>query len=112
MTDAIPVPRVTFVNHQGERLVVEAVVGESVMRTAKRQGIPGIRGDCGGFMQCATCHVYVDESDRAVLPPMSEVEDEMLDGTVCDREAGSRLSCQLPVGPDTDLHVRLPERQL
>jgi len=109
---SVKLPRVTFTNHLGETLVVEAHVGESVMQTAKRHRIPGIRADCGGFMQCATCHVYVDETDLEGLPPLSAAEDELLDGTVCDREEASRLSCQLPIGPDTDLHVTLPERQI
>lgn len=109
--DGVDVPRVTFTNHAGETLTVSAGVGDSVMETAKRQHVPGIRGDCGGFMMCATCHVYVTD-DLAALPPVSAEEDEMLDGTVCERAANSRLSCQLKIQPDSDIHVTLPERQL
>ena len=108
----VPVPRVTFTNAAGETLCVDAHVGESVMQVAKRHEIPGIRADCGGFMQCATCHVYVDEADRASLPPLGEDEDEMLEGTAADRLDGSRLSCQLSVDERTDLHVSIPARQL
>ncbi len=111
-TDETPLPRVTFTNQAGETITVDAHAGESVMQTAKRHRVPGIRADCGGFMMCATCHVYVDAADLADLPPVGEIEDEMLDGTVCDRAENSRLSCQLPVGPGTDLHVTLPERQI
>jgi len=111
MSDEVPVPRITFTNHLGESIVVDAHVGQSVMETAKRHRVPGIKGECGGFMLCATCHVYVNEDQLAGLPPVSDVEDEMLDGTVCDRLPNSRLSCQLPIEADTDLAVTLPERQ-
>lgn len=112
MVDETSVPRVTFIDHLGETIVVDARVGDSVMATAKRHGIPGIRGDCGGFMQCATCHVYVDERDLADLPSMEEDEDDMLSGAAADRAPNSRLSCQLVIGPESDLRVTLPDRQL
>ncbi|HEX7740550.1 MAG TPA: 2Fe-2S iron-sulfur cluster-binding protein [Marmoricola sp.] len=110
--DDVPLPRVTFTNHEGETLTVDARVGESVMQVAKRHGIPGIRAECGGFMNCATCHVYVDPADVAGLPLLSDMEDEMLDGTAADRLDGSRLSCQLPVEETMDLHLTIPDRQL
>lgn len=109
--DEVAVPRVRFTNAAGEELTVDARTGESVMQVAKRHGIPGILADCGGFMNCATCHVYVDEADLADLPPVSDLEDEMLDGTASDRRGNSRLSCQLPVTESTDLHVTIPDRQ-
>lgn len=107
-----PVPRVTFTDHLGDTIVVDARVGDSVMATAKRHGIPGIRGDCGGFMQCATCHVYVDERNLDGLPPVSDDEDDMLEGAAADRHDNSRLSCQIVIGPESDLRVTLPDRQL
>lgn len=108
-----PPPRVTFVDRNGDSLTVPAEVGSSVMQTAKSHRVPGIRGDCGGFMNCATCHVYVlDGSDLADLPPVSPQEDVMLDGTVSERLENSRLSCQLPITETTDLRVKLPDRQV
>lgn len=109
--DEVAIPRVTFTDHAGDTLVVPAVVGASVMETAKRNRVPGIRGDCGGFMMCATCHVYVSD-DLANFPPVSDEEDEMLDGTVCDRAENSRLSCQLRIQDTSDIHVTLPARQI
>ncbi len=108
----VPPPRVTFVDRAGDTITVAGLVGDSVMQTAKRHGIPGIRGDCGGFLMCATCHVYVDEGHLEGLPPISDIEDEMLDGTASTRSAYSRLSCQLPIEDETDLRVSLPPRQL
>ena len=47
-------------------------------------------------------------------PPISDLEDEMLDCTVCPRENNSRLSCQLYVNEEDaePLSVSIPERQL
>ncbi|QIG80752.1 2Fe-2S iron-sulfur cluster-binding protein [Stakelama tenebrarum] len=68
---------------------------ENVMTLARREGVPGIPGDCGGFMACATCHVYIaPEWREAVGPPASEEEDEMLD-LAGERRPESRLGCQI-----------------
>ena len=57
-------PRVTFVQPDGERRVVEVPVGVSVMKAAVNNGVPGIVAECGGSCMCATCHVYVDRGRR------------------------------------------------
>lgn len=103
-------PKVTYVQPDGTEMIVDAEAGASVMRTAVSSGVPGIVAECGGSAMCATCHVYVDPRDRAALPEMLAVEDEMLDCTAAEREAGSRLSCQLPVS--ADIRVRIPETQV
>jgi 2Fe-2S ferredoxin len=105
-------PVITFTSHDGETTVVEGAAGDSVMQTAVRNGVPGIVGECGGVLSCATCHVFVDEADLDRLPPMSEQEDELLDGAADDRRPNSRLSCQLVLGGELgDLHVTTPEFQ-
>lgn len=105
-------PTVTFTDSQGEQRTVEAAAGDSVMETAVRNGVPGIVAECGGSLSCATCHVLVDPQDLGHLPPMGDMEDEMLYGTTEDRRENSRLSCQLPVTEGTDLHVTTPETQV
>ncbi|HTY72515.1 MAG TPA: 2Fe-2S iron-sulfur cluster-binding protein [Actinomycetes bacterium] len=105
-------PRITYTDDSGASRVVEGSAGDSVMETAVRHGVPGIVGECGGSLSCATCHVFVDDADLAGLAPMSEMEDEMLYGTAVDRRENSRLSCQLKLGPDTDLHVTTPRTQV
>jgi ferredoxin, 2Fe-2S len=105
-------PTVTFTDHEGAQRVVDATAGDSVMETAVRNGVPGIVAECGGSLSCATCHVFVDERDLGQLPPMEDMEDEMLYGTTEDRRENSRLSCQLPVTEETDLHVTTPETQV
>jgi 2Fe-2S ferredoxin len=103
-------PRVTFVQPDGERRVVEVPVGVSVMKAAVMGGVPGIVAECGGSCMCATCHVYV--VSEAALPPLSADEDEMLDVTAAERRPTSRLSCQLVVTEDVEeLVVDIPETQ-
>jgi 2Fe-2S ferredoxin len=93
--------------------VANADLGLSVMQTALNEGIDGIVAECGGALVCATCHVYVDEQFRALLPPIGPMEDALLDGVASERREGSRLSCQLILSEALDgLRVELPEAQL
>ena len=103
---------VHFTDHAGETRTIEANVGDSVMETAVRNGVPGIVAECGGSLSCATCHVFVKEDQYDSLPPMEDMEDEMLWGAAVDREDCSRLSCQIEVTEDMDLSVTIPETQV
>lgn len=104
--------KLVYTAHDGSSTTLEVDTGESVMQAATRNGVPGITGECGGVLSCATCHVFVDPDDLQKLPAMSESENEMLEGTAVDREPNSRLSCQLVASDDLDtLHVTTPEYQ-
>ncbi len=105
-------PQITYTEHTGESRTVEGTPGDSVMETAVRNGVPGIVAECGGSLSCATCHVIVDPEDFAELPPMEEMEDEMLYGAAVDRTETSRLSCQIRLTEGMDLHVTTPETQV
>jgi 2Fe-2S ferredoxin len=103
---------VTYISHTGNTQQVAVPIGDSVMEGAISNGIEGIVAECGGACQCATCHVYVDESFLALLNPMEENEDEMLNTTFSPRRANSRLGCQIRVTKQLDgLIVRTPEAQ-
>ncbi|NEE01265.1 2Fe-2S iron-sulfur cluster-binding protein [Phytoactinopolyspora halotolerans] len=105
-------PKITYVSADGDLHVVDVPIGTSVMRGAVGTGIDGIVAECGGNAMCATCHVYVPAEHAASLPEMTAVEDEMLECTVAERRATSRLSCQLRITEGLDgLVVRLPEAQ-
>ena len=104
-------PTLTFVLPDGTRRTVEGKAGLSVMEVAMAEDLPGIVAECGGNAMCATCHVYADAADR--LPPVSDVEDEMLDSTAAPRTPASRLSCQLEIADDWDeMTFDVPETQL
>lgn len=105
-------PKVTFTDCTGVSRTVDADTGDSVMETAVRNGVPGIVAECGGSLSCATCHVFVDPVDFASLPPMEDMEDEMLYGTAVDRAENSRLSCQLRLDDELELFVTTPETQV
>ncbi|MCZ4292226.1 2Fe-2S iron-sulfur cluster-binding protein [Hoeflea alexandrii] len=101
---------VTFVLADGSEVELAGQVGQTVMELGRNNGIPGIIAECGGAAMCATCHVYVDESDLDRAGSVGEIEEEMLDMTVAPRLPRSRLSCQIRLTPEmTGLRVHIPE---
>lgn len=78
----------------GELQVVDASSGASVMEAIRDSGNDELLAMCGGCCSCATCHVYVDEAQADLLPPMSDDENDLLDSSA-HRTSRSRLSCQL-----------------
>ena len=87
---------ITFVDSADTPRVVEADPGMSIMPAAKANSIPEIDADCGGVCSCASCHVYVDPAWIEQFPPMSKIENALL-SLLPERQANSRLSCQLKV---------------
>ena len=96
----------------GSLHTVTARVGRSLMQAAVDAGLDGMAADCGGNLNCATCHVIVAHAWLAALPPASSDEAEMLAMTAAPLEHGSRLACQLELTPPLDgLHARMPATQ-
>lgn len=85
-----------FVDPHGNETAVDVNEGVSVMQAAVDAYIPGMIGECGGNMACATCHVYVDDKNKAKLPPITQMEEALLDGALYRKET-SRLACQIIV---------------
>lgn len=82
------------------------------MEGAVQNNVDGIVGACGGNLQCATCHVYVDAASLPTLDPMDADEDSMLESAASTRQMNSRLSCQIRVRAEHDgCIVRTPESQ-
>ncbi|HLU59697.1 MAG TPA: 2Fe-2S iron-sulfur cluster-binding protein [Pseudonocardia sp.] len=105
-------PKVIYVGDDGAEYAVDAVVGESVMAAAVKNGVPGIVGECGGNASCATCHVWVREEFGPAVGSPGDMEEDLLDLAVSERRDGSRLSCQIPVSPELDgLTVDVPPVQ-
>jgi len=106
-------PTITFIHPDGRAEPVEAEIGDSAMRAAIVHGIDGIVAECGGSLVCATCHVYVGDNWTGRLAAVGDDEDALLDGAACERQANSRLSCQIKITPELDgLVLRLPDRQI
>jgi 2Fe-2S ferredoxin len=104
--------KVNFVRHDGTVRIIEIGSGVSVMLAAVRNGISGIEGECGGCLDCATCHVYVDDAQINALPSPDPEELELLNSVKAPRKPNSRLSCQLrPPFPIEMLTVYIPEVQ-
>jgi 2Fe-2S ferredoxin len=105
-------PHATLIRTDGQRIEVDARRGRSLMRAAVDAGVEQIAADCGGGLNCATCHVYVADDWAARLPPPSGDELAMLEMTAAERRPGSRLSCQITLVDALDgLVVTLPATQ-
>ena len=89
---------VTIVLRSGDRRTIEAEDGLSLMEAIRDNGFDELLALCGGCCSCATCHVHVDSDFATKLPPMSDDESDLLDSSD-HRDATSRLSCQIRVGP-------------
>ncbi len=106
-------PEITYVQPDGERRSIPVEIGATVMLTAVANGIPGIVAECGGAAMCATCHVYLDEASRAFVPPVSEVENEMLESAASGRRDNSRLGCQIAMpAAVAEIVVHIPSHQV
>ena len=100
-------PRMTFIERDGNRREVDAPLGLSVLGIAHRNKID-IEGACEGSLACSTCHVIVDTDWYDLLKEATEDEEDMLD-LAFGLTATSRLGCQIVMTEELDgLTVRLP----
>ena len=79
----------------GQEHVIEGQPGLKIMEILREYEF-GVIASCGGFLSCATCHVYVDPEWIAQLPEMQFDERELVSMLTTFREGSSRLSCQVP----------------
>ncbi|KAF8310491.1 hypothetical protein DL93DRAFT_2084494 [Clavulina sp. PMI_390] len=110
---ASPVPekekstvKIVFEKFHGDLVILNAPLGKSVMEVAKEEGL--VEGTCGGELECATCHVYIDpaatttttaSTSNSPFPEKTEAEEDMLDYAISPTDF-SRLSCQIPVSQE------------
>jgi 2Fe-2S ferredoxin len=94
-------PKLVVVTREGEESVFEAEAGLSVMEIIRDNGVDELLALCGGCCSCATCHVFVDPAFAALLPDMSDDENDLLDSSD-HRDDRSRLSCQIAMTDDLD----------
>jgi len=103
--------KITYIDVHGEKHVVEAKVGQSVMEAAVRNGVTAIVGECGGNCACGTCRVYVDPAWQKATGTASETERGMI-AFSDEGDPSARLSCQIRVTEALDgLVVRTPATQ-
>lgn len=102
-------PKVTWITADGTSFEADVPEGHNLMEAAVANDVPGIIGECGGCLSCATCHVYVDDQWLPHVGQPDEVENEMLSITEAERTEASRLSCQIVMCEQLDgLIVRVP----
>ena len=100
-------PKMTFIERDGNRREVDAPLGLSVLEIAHKNDID-IEGACEGSLACSTCHVIVDPEWYELLKEASEDEEDMLD-LAFGLTATSRLGCQIIITEELDgLVVKLP----
>ena len=94
--------KASWVLPDGATINGDVAEGRSLMEAAVANNVPGVIGECGGTMSCATCHVHVDDKWAGLAGTVSSFEDAMLDATEVERTDASRLSCQITMSADLD----------
>ena len=84
-------PKMIFIERNGNRREVDAPLGLSVLEIAHRNDID-IEGACEGSLACSTCHVIVEPEWYELLKDATEDEEDMLDLAFrLDADVASRL---------------------
>ena len=78
----------------GQTREIEGETGLSVMENIRDAGFDELLALCGGCCSCATCHVYIDDSQVEKLDAVEADEDDLLSMSE-HRKPNSRLSCQI-----------------
>ena len=100
-------PKMTFIDADGNRKEVDAPVGLSVLEIAHKNGLE-LEGACEGSLACSTCHVVVEDKWFDKLDEATEEEEDMLD-LAFGLTHTSRLGCQIKMCDELDgLEVTLP----
>ena len=100
--------KATWILADGREITADVKPGLNLMEAAVAANVPGVIGECGGSLSCATCHVLVANAWASTTGAPSAFEDAMQDATEADRTAHSRLSCQITMSAALDgivLHV-------
>ena len=103
-------PKVTWILGDGREITANVAAGHNLMEAAVANNVPGVIGECGGCLSCATCHVYVDAAWVEKVGKPDDMENEMLEVTAAERRTVSRLSCQIQASDQLDgLVLHVPE---
>jgi 2Fe-2S ferredoxin len=99
--EGLTMAKLIVVTRDGTEHEIEGDTGLTIMENIRDNGFDELLALCGGCCSCATCHVHVEPAFADKLPKLGEDENDLLDST-SDRNATSRLSCQLPFTADLD----------
>lgn len=101
--------KATWILPDGRSITADVPVGRNLMEAAVAANVPGVVGECGGSLSCATCHVHVAEDWAAATGMPGDFEEAMLDVSDAPRGPTSRLSCQIVMAPGLDgIVLRVP----
>ncbi|KAG0224280.1 palmitoyltransferase akr1 [Actinomortierella wolfii] len=107
---------IVFETFQKVQTPIKAKVGERILDIVKDKDDPSrhnvyqsLECTCGGELECATCHVYIESPYFERLPPVSDAEEDMLEYAI-GRKEHSRLGCQIRMKPEYEgMVVKLPQ---
>ena len=101
-------PKLIFINPDGDENSIDAENGLSIMEVARDNDL-GIEGTCGGSISCCTCHVVIDKDWFTAVGKPNPDEEDMLDLAV-GLTPTSRLGCQIEITDKLDgLRICIPE---
>jgi len=95
------VAQINLTDTNGRKTTLNFNEGGTLMQTITDAGFDDLLAICGGMCSCATCHVYIHESQLADLPDMNADEADLLAMSE-HREDSSRLACQLRMSAALD----------
>tara|TARA_Y100000991_G_scaffold205464_1_gene181792 strand:- start:3 stop:335 length:333 start_codon:yes stop_codon:yes gene_type:complete len=100
-------PKIIFIEPNGEEKEIDAQNGISILEVAHKNGID-LEGACEGSLACSTCHVIVEKEFFDKLSEPTEEEEDMLD-LAFGLTHTSRLGCQIIVDDSLDgIKLKIP----
>lgn len=105
--------KVTFIQPDGTPRECVNFEGMTLMQLGVANLVDGIDALCGGMMQCATCHCWIDPAWIEITGRAGEDERAMLESIEgVEIRPESRLTCQIQLGEELDgLVLRVPPEQ-
>ena len=94
-------PRIHITTLSGEKSVLDAKSGKTLMEVLTEANYEDIEAICGGVCNCSTCHVYIEDGWYDKLSAGSEDENNLLNASPHKRP-NSRLSCQINLTDELD----------
>ena len=87
---------VNVTDRKDKKHILEGKKGQTLMQLIDQYDIAYPYGVCGGFPDCGTCHVYVDEEWLDKLSSKTSEEESAMENS-SQLKKNSRLGCQIDV---------------